>query len=193
MIASIERLPLPRTARRPGGPYPMGLMALLATVGMLFAAFTAALLVRRAGGDWVRIDLPGILWFNTGAIVLSSIAVEVARAWVRRGDTVGATNWLAGAGLLGMLFLVGQVVAWRRLVVSGVFLPSSPHAAFFYMLSVVHAAHILGGLGALAWTLNRLVGGAYTSNNHSGLTHAAVFWHFVGGVWLYLLVLLTAL
>ncbi|MSR07787.1 MAG: hypothetical protein EXR93_12090 [Gemmatimonadetes bacterium] len=195
MIASARTLS--PDARQPvpspvGGPYPMGLMALLTTVGMLFAAFTAALLVRRTGGDWTPVRLPRVVVFSTTCIVLSSIAVEVARAWLRRGMLADSVNWLAGSGLLGMLFLGGQVVAWRHLALRGVFLPSSPHAAFFYMLSATHAAHIVGGLGAIAWTLNRLRRGAYSPERHAGFTHAAVFWHFVGAVWLYLLILLIA-
>ena len=59
----------------PRGPYPMGLMVVLATVGMLFAAFTAAILVRRTGTDWVPISLPMAAWLNCIALVTSSVAV----------------------------------------------------------------------------------------------------------------------
>lgn len=178
--------------RRPG-PYPMGLVAILATVTMLFAAFTAALLVRRAGTDWARVSLPPIVWVNTAALLASSAAVERARAWVRRAASRRSAGWLAIASLLGVLFLAGQVVAWRILAARGILLPASPHAAFFYTLSGVHGAHVLGGLGALTWTLRRAARGAYTASRHAGLTHAAIYWHFVGGVWVYLLVLLSAL
>jgi cytochrome c oxidase subunit 3 len=82
-------------------------------------------------------------------------------------------------------------VAWKALIAQGVFLPSSPHAAFFYMLSAVHGAHVIGGLGALGWTLNRAFRGAYTATTHTGLTHAAIYWHFVGALWIYLLILLS--
>ena len=91
------------------------------------------------------------------------------------------------------VLLAGQMVAWRSLAAQGVFLPSNPHAAFFYMLSAVHGLHVVGGLGALTWTLRRAAGGAYTASNHDGLTHAAIFWHFMGGVWIYLLALLSTL
>lgn len=179
---------------RRSGPYPMGLMAILATVAMLFAAFTAAVLVRRTGADWVRVPLPFvILWPNTALLALSSLAVEAARGSARRGAADRIARWLAIAGLLGVLFLTGQIVAWRMLAARGVFLPTSPHAAFFYMLSAVHGAHVLGGLGALGWTLRRAVRSAYTRAGHVGLTHAAIFWHFVGGLWVYLLIVLSTL
>lgn len=171
----------------------MGLMAILATVTMLFAAFTAALLVRRTGTDWTPVPLPPIVWANTVVLIASSAAVELARAAVRREVSRLPARWLAIASLLGVLFLAGQVVAWRMLAARGVFLPTNPHAAFFYMLSAVHGAHVLGGLAALTCTLRRTIRGAYTPARYTGLTHAAVFWHFVGGVWVYLLVLLSTL
>ena len=171
----------------------MGLMAILATVAMLFAAFTAALLVRRTGTDWSPVRLPPIVWINTALLVASSAAVELARASVRRAGVFGPVRWLAIASLLGTLFLAGQVIAWLTLAARGVFLPTNPHASFFYMLSAVHGAHVLGGIGALAWTLRRATCGAYTAGHHVGLTHAAIFWHFVGGVWVYLLVVLSTL
>ena len=191
VAAGLTPDPEPGSLRR--GSYPIGLVGLLATVAMLFAAFSAAILVRRAGTDWARVALPPIVWFNTVLLVASSGGVELARRSVHRGAGPGAARWLAIAGLLGLLFLAGQVTAWRLLVARGVLLPTSPHAAFFYMLSAVHGVHVLGGLGALAWTLRRAMGGAYTSAHHAGLAHVAIYWHFVGGVWVYLLTALSIL
>ena len=189
-----NRITLPGPAvEQAHGPYPIGLMGLLTTVAMLFASFTAAILVRRTGTDWIPITLPPVVWVNSLLIAASSVAVELARRAIRRDARSDSFRPLATAGVLGALFLAGQVVAWRALAAQGVFLPSNPHAAFFYMLSAVHGLHVLGGLGALSHTLRRAIDGAYTSTNHAGLTHAAIYWHFVGGVWIYLLVLLSTL
>jgi cytochrome c oxidase subunit 3 len=149
------------------GPYPMGLMAILATVAMLFAAFTAALLIRRTGADWTPVELPMIVWINAVVIVVSSGLVEISKRRLGHGDGESAPLWLSMAAVLGLLFLTGQWVAWRALIAQGVLLPSGPHAAFFYMLSAVHGAHVLGGLGALAWTLKRAFGGGYTASSHA--------------------------
>ena len=172
------------------GPYPMGLMALLATVSMLFAAFTASMIVRRGGSDWVPIALPSVVWINTILLAGSTVAVELARAAVRREASDQSVRWLLAGGVLGTLFLFGQVQAWRDWVAQGVFLPTSPHASFFYMLTAIHGAHVVGGLGAILWTLRRSVSGAYTRASHAGLTHMAIFWHFMGAIWVYLLALL---
>jgi len=182
-----------RDPNAPHGPYPVGLAGLVVTVAMLFAAFTAAVVVRRTGADWVPVPLPPVLWLNTGVILLSSIAVERARAAARSADVRRTGDWLAAAALLGVLFLGGQFVAWSALVSQGVLLGPNPHAAFFYMLSAVHGAHVLGGLGALGWTLRRARAGAYQADRYTGLTHAAIYWHLVGGVWLWLLATLLLL
>jgi cytochrome c oxidase subunit 3 len=151
--------------------------ALVATVVMLFTAFAAAYLERAgAGRGWERIDLPQILWLNTGALVLSSVAAEAARR-------ASSRRALLLALLLGFAFVGGQLGAWRELHARGVFLPTSPYASFFYLLTGVHAVHVAAGLVALGLALvrPRLLG------------PAAVFWHVMGGIWLYVLGVLTVL
>lgn len=173
--------------------YPAGLMTVLATVTMLFAAFTAALLVRRAAMDWVPVGLPPIVWVNAAIILASSVALEAARQAARDGVAPLAAMRMLVALALGVVFLVGQVMAWRALAARGVFLPTTPHAAFFYLLSAVHGLHVVGGLGALAWAVRRLAPATRLPLSRASLTHIAVFWHFVGALWLYLLIVLTIL
>jgi len=174
-------------------PYAIGLVAIVTTVVMLFTAFTAALLIRRSGDDWFHVSLPGIVWVNTLVLLASSGAVERARAAVRIGAAERTARWLSAGLALGLLFLAGQIVAWRSLGARGVLPGSNPYAAFFYMLSAVHGAHVLGGVGALTWTLARARAGIYRATRHAGLTHTAIYWHVVGGVWLWLLAILYTL
>jgi cytochrome c oxidase subunit 3 len=183
--ARVSAAALPRA-----GAYPAGLMGVLATVTMLFAAFTAALLVRRAGHDWAPIELPRLVWVNAAVILASSIAIEMGR----QTAVLPLSLMRVATGLvLGVLFLAGQILAWRALAARGVFLPTSPHAAFFYLLSGVHGAHVLAGIGALAWAVRGLRRAPHLPVTRAVLTHVSVFWHFVGALWLYLLFLLTLL
>ncbi|MHC4223553.1 MAG: cytochrome c oxidase subunit 3 [Planctomycetota bacterium] len=152
------------------------LAALLATVAMLFTAFAAAYLERSSQPGWTRISLPGLIWVNTGVLVLSSITMEIARRSRHRG-------FLWATVLLGLVFLVGQYAAWAGLREQAIFLRSNPHSSFFYILTGLHGIHILGGLIALAVTRRR--------PDLLGL--AAGFWHFMGLVWLYVLAVLTVL
>lgn len=181
----------PSAEARP--PYAVGLMAIIATVTMLFVAFTAALLVRRAAADWVRIDLPEILWWNTGVVLASSLTAELWRRAAGGGARTSAGRWVAVTLGLGLAFLAGQGAAWWELARRGVFLPTSPYASFFYLLSAVHGAHLLGGLAALGWCWRRVRMGAYSASQRRGLAHATVYWHFVAAMWLYVLVLLRTL
>jgi cytochrome c oxidase subunit 3 len=183
--------PRPTLAVASTGPYPAGLMTILATATMLFVSFTAALLVRRHAADWVPVDLPPIVWANAVVMIAASVAVESGRQAARAGVIPLAVTRMTTAVALGVVFLLGQLLAWRTLAARGVFLPTSPHAAFFYVLSAVHGLHVLGGLGALGWGLSRL--GHAPPVPLAALGQAALFWHFVGGLWLYLLLVLTIL
>jgi cytochrome c oxidase subunit III len=75
---------------------------------------------------------------------------------------------------LGFLFVCGQIEAWRELAAAGIYLPTNPSASFFYILTAAHAVHLLGGLFALQYA-NRQA--------------AAVYWHFMTGLWIYVLLL----
>ena len=122
----------------------MGMKLALAGIGMLFTAFTSAYVVRHAlDPDWHAIRMPRILVANTLALVISSLSLELYRR--RREERL----WLALAQAMGVLFVAGQVAAWRQLLAHGVYLSNNPHAAFFYVLTAAHGLHILGGLFAL--------------------------------------------
>ena len=174
----------------------LGLWIFLATVTMLFAAFTSAYLVRRGGTDWFDIPLPSVLWRNTAWLAGSSVALEAA--WyggTRRRRGVAGTAF-AMALLLGALFVQGQVLAWNALTATGVLLPSGPHASFIYMLTGAHVAHVIAALGVLTW------GAAVTwrgtaSRDPVRWSHVMgtcrTFWHFLLGVWMYVFILLSAL
>ena len=169
--------------------YPIALAGVLWTVGMLFAAFTAALYMRRAGGDWSPVALPSVVWVNTVILACSSVVIEFARSRRVSGGR-DLNRWLGIATLLGLLFLGGQLVAWTQLTAAGVYLPTNPHSSFFYMLTAVHGAHVLGGIGALVWVRRKA---PESSSSWRPLKHVAMYWHFVGIVWLWLLFALSTL
>jgi cytochrome c oxidase subunit 3 len=150
------------------------LFAILATVAMLFAGFTAAYAIRRSGADWQPVALPNIVWVNTGVLLASSVTIELRRRGLER-------RWLGATIALGVCFLAGQMLAWRALTAQGIFLPTHPHSAFYYLLTAVHGVHLIGGIAALAY-----------ATAHAGAVRlCATYWHFVGALWLYLFAVLT--
>jgi cytochrome c oxidase subunit 3 len=172
-----------------GDPARLGLFAFLGTISMLFVGFTSAYILRRASADWQPMEAPWVLWANTAVLVLSSVALEVARRRLLGWDLTGARTFMTLATGLGLAFLGGQYLAWQALRAQGVFLSTNPHHSFFYVLTGVHALHLGGGL---VWGLAsavRLRGLAFTPGE-DGLRLFATYWHFLGALWLYLLFLL---
>ena len=172
----------------------LGLWIFLATVTMLFAAFTSAYIVRRSGADWQSIALPSVLWLNTLILAASSAALEGAR-WSGAGGRWRVASVAFGAALaFGLAFLGGQVLAWRQLIAAGVYAPSSPHSSFFYMLTGVHGLHIVAALAVIVWGAARTWNGAGRRDPRRWTAMVGIcrtFWHFLGGVSIYLFVLLS--
>jgi cytochrome c oxidase subunit 3 len=156
---------------------------------MLFIGFTSAYILRRASGDWRPLAAPPLLWVNTAALLLSSLTLERARRALRGWELPAAQGHFLATGLLGALFVAGQVLAWRSLAARGVYLASNPHSAFFYLLTGVHAVHLLGGLAWFAAAYRRLRRFAYPPGEDA-LRLFATYWHFLGALWAYLLLLL---
>src|SRR4029078_11149110 len=125
-------------------PCQFGLWAFLGTVTMLLLGVTSAYIVRRTGADWRPLPLPGLLWVNTGVLLLSSAALEIARRRRNARDLGGLRTWLGATALLASLFVGGQFQAWRLLRALGFFLSSNPHSSFFYMLSGVPLLRLAG-------------------------------------------------
>jgi cytochrome c oxidase subunit 3 len=175
-----------------GDPARFGLWAFLGTVSMLFIGFTSAFILRRASGDWRPLPAPPVLWLNTAVLLASSATLEVARRRLRSWDARSAQALLGATGLLGFVFLAGQLVAWQRLAARGIFLASNPHSSFFYLLTGVHGAHLLGGLAWFAVAFLRLRRLTYLPGG-DGLRLFATYWHFLDALWVYLLFLLFVL
>lgn len=193
------RIPVPVDGKLPAvkeyspPPASTGIWVALASIAMTFAAFTSALIVRQSALDWRHLTLPRILYLNTVVLFASSFALEVARRQIstsksgnkNQGESPG--RWLYIALFLGLLFVVGQYVAWAQLRSQGLYLATNPNSSFFYVLTAIHALHVLGGLGGLVRVIHRLNRSVLRK---STLDATAYYWHFMDGLWVYLLVLL---
>jgi cytochrome c oxidase subunit 3 len=172
-----------------GDPARFGLWAFLGTISMLFIGFSSAYMIRRASYDWQALRAPWILWLNTAALLGSSLTLEAARKRLREWDLRAVFPWVGATGFLGLLFLLGQVAAWRQLAAQGVFLSSNPHSSFFYVLTGMHGVHLIGGLAWFGVVLVQVRRLALTPGE-DGLGLFATYWHFLAGLWVYLLFLL---
>ena len=176
------------TSRLEPAPSPArtGVWVGIAAITMSFTAYTSALIVRQgSGGDWQHVALPKILFLNTLFLLASSGTLETARRRVAAGRAGGA--WVAGTLILGLGFLVGQLVAWRQLAAAGLYLSSNPASDFFYVFTALHGLHLLGGVAALGYLFARL----RAEPARAPMGAVALYWHFMGVLWLYLLLILV--
>ena len=169
----------------------IGLGVFLAVVSSLFALFISAYFMRMQVADWVQLPAPKVLWFNTGALILSSVALQYAYVAARRGRMEGVGDGLILGGLFALTFLAGQLLAWRQLNAAGYFLAANPGNAFFYLFTGVHGLHLLGGLVALAMTADKVWRGFELNHVRLSVRLCAVYWHFLLALWLVLFSLLT--
>lgn len=189
---------------RPPFPARTGVWVGIGAITMSFAAYTSAMVVRQGSiPEWQHFELPSILYWNWLVLMASSVTLELARQRIggpfdRLGHSAmllaeksrGWLSWYRVTLALSFAFLAGQYLAWHKLSSEGVYLATSPSSSFFYLLSVLHALHVAGGLGALLYAL-RCLRSDDGPRPVNVLAAAALYWHFMAVLWTYLLVVLA--
>lgn len=179
--------------RRNGQPSPKryytGMAIGIVAVLMFFMALASAFLVRKGGADWVPVRIPALLWLNTIVLVMSSVTLEAARKRLAVSDPAGFRKFWLLTTILGVVFLIGQIVAWRILEGQGIYLASNPASSFFYIFTGAHALHLLGGVGALLYVARRNFTQAQVTQSVAAEV-TSYYWHFMDALWLFLLALL---
>ena len=193
----------------------LGLLVALTPILMLFVSFSSAYVVRQGlptldprtnalVRDWIPVTLPKLLLINTGVLILSSVFMELARRQIKgQAALASATSapgvsvvdrmripWLSLTLVLGLAFLLGQWMAWRQLAANGFYVATTPSSSFVYLLTGTHAIHLMGGVLAL------FIAGIASLLRRSVATRSIVldvtawYWHFMAGLWIYILCLL---
>jgi cytochrome c oxidase subunit 3 len=189
----------------------------LAADMLFFAVLVLFFFVRQAGmrmdprthllnGDWQPVLLPPILYLNTAVLLLSCLTMERARRnifrevdvleeWLGLGRPAlrRTLPWLAATLVLGALFLTGQVTAWRQLTAQGFAFDrwATPASYFFYVITGLHAAHLIAGVVALVLCLSALGMLKRVEFRQIAVDATAWFWHTMGLAWLLLLAVLA--
>lgn len=173
-------------------PKKFALWVACGSIMMMFAALTSAYIVRRAGGNWLEFQLPSIFYYNTITILASSLTLHLSYRAFKQGNSAMYKGLLLVTLALGLLFVGLQYQGWTQLEAMGVPLRLNPSGDFIYVISAIHAAHVLGGIAALivaslhAFTLPNKV----TPARKLRFQLTFSYWHFVDFLWLYLLVFL---
>ncbi len=173
----------------------MGLTLFLASLTVLFVAgLVAYVVVRNGQPSWPPVGappLPSGLWITTLLLAGCSVTIELSVRRVRGGDPAGMRRFLLGTLVLALAFVASQLLNWRSYFVRDVTFESHLYGFTFYMLTVLHAVHVLGGMVALLVTLVRARRGAYSWAGFAGLRYTAIYWHYLGVVWVVLFGLLS--
>ena len=179
-----------RNGKRPSpARYYTAIAIAIISILMFFMALASAFLVRKGSGGWIPVHIPLLLWFNTAVLLLSSATLEMARKRLSAGDPAGFRNLWFFTTMLGVVFLIGQLVAWRQLTSQGIYLASNPASSFFYIFTGAHALHLIGGVGALIYVARRNFEVAQVTRSVAAEV-TSYYWHFMDALWLFLLALL---
>jgi cytochrome c oxidase subunit III len=174
-------------------PVKFMLWLFLVTVTMMFAGFTSAMVVRKGDGNWEYFDVPTMFTISTIVIALSSISMQWAYFAAKRNEVKQNRMALWITVSLGIIFIITQVLGYGKLIENNVFLTGNPSGSFFYIISGVHALHIIGGIIFLLFTLLSSYQYKVHSKNLLRINLCTTYWHFIGGLWIYLFIILTLL
>jgi cytochrome c oxidase subunit 3 len=189
---------------QPLSPARTGVWVGIAAITMSFAAYTSAMVVRQgAAADWQHIRLPPLIYLNTLLLLASSLTLQLGNSrvrwsWLKAASDRGSATavrpeglrWLDLTLMLGLLFLAGQILVWRDLAGRGLYLATSPNSSFLYIFTALHALHLLGGIVAMGYLLYR-IRRSMGEPPERALGAAALYWHFMDVLWLYLLLVLA--
>lgn len=171
-------------------PKKFALWLFMVSVVMIFAALTSAYIVRQAEGNWLFFNLPQLFWINSGIIVISSITMHWGYLSAKR-DSLDSVKIATGiTAVLGFAFLVGQYLAWGALVENSVYFVGNPSGSFVYVLSGLHGLHIVSGVIFLMILFSSAMKLKVHSKSMNQIEMCATYWHFLGGLWLYLFIFL---
>jgi len=193
----------------------LGLAVAIAPIVMLFVSFTSAYIVRQGlptldekthtyVRDWIPVHLPAtLLLVNTGLLLLSSIAAELARRQITRqaalavrsipGVSLGPGKglpWLGITVVFGGGFLTGQWIAWRLLADRGFYLATSASSSFVYLLTATHAVHLMGGMLVLLYAASSSLLHKPVEARRIVVDVTAWYWHFMFLLWVYIFALM---
>ncbi|MDN3669753.1 cytochrome c oxidase subunit 3 [Echinicola jeungdonensis] len=187
-----EKLAFTEGAEQPiaMNPKKFALWLFIVSVVMIFAALTSAFIVRQAEGNWLDYELPQILWITSGIILVSSFTMHWAYTAARKDQLQQLKLALVVTSIFGLAFLVGQWYSWVALVDRDVYFVGNPAGSFLYVLTGLHAVHLISGVIFLIIVLISSFRYKIHSKRMNTMEMCVTYWHFLGGLWLYLFMFL---
>jgi len=122
----------------------------------------------------------------TAVLLISSFFMNRAETSMAHGDRKSFLSNTLITIILGAAFVIGVVgVEWQLAASEGVRASANAGGAIFYMMTGMHAFHVLTGVIFLLIVYNNARRGIYSEEKHWGVEAATVYWHFVDVVWIF--------
>ncbi|MEE2896216.1 MAG: heme-copper oxidase subunit III [Planctomycetota bacterium] len=123
---------------------------------------------------------------NSICLWSSSVTVWLAVRSLRKGSLVAFNLWMIATVLLGIEFIVGTGMEWRKLILEdGLTIRTNVFGSNFFSLVGFHAFHVCVGLLLLLGTLVlSLAGRIRPDRDHERVDVLTWYWHFVDVVWI---------
>ncbi|MCC7332310.1 MAG: heme-copper oxidase subunit III [Flavobacteriales bacterium] len=166
----------------------------IVSIVMLFGGWTSAVIVSKGSSPrWFSFDLPFAFTISTLIIVASSLIFHYGLFSIRKGNS----NVLKLASIitlvLGVMFIVSQYYGWKDLYSNGIFATGSKStsaSSFIYLVTVFHVLHLLAGIISVLVVAIKSLKEKYNQENTLGVELSIIYWHFLGGLWIYLFLFL---
>ncbi|MBC7889613.1 MAG: cytochrome c oxidase subunit 3 [Ferruginibacter sp.] len=171
-------------------PHKFTLWVGVASIVMMFAGLTSAYIVKRNQANWVTFDLPVMFWYSTVVIVISSFTLYLSNKAFRQREMAKYRGLVVATLLLGIIFVIMQVVGFNLLWLKGITLTKNVSFSFLYVILGLHALHVIGGVVALVVLFAKAFSSKVRNYNIVPLEVISTYWHFVDALWIYLLIFL---
>jgi cytochrome c oxidase subunit 3 len=171
-------------------PHKFTLWVAIASILMMFAGFTSAYIVKRNQANWFSFELPIVLWYSTGVIILSSLTLWLAERCFKKREMASYRNLLTTTFVLGVLFVALQLVGFYTLSKNGLPLQKNVSVSFLYILVAVHLLHVVGGIIALLVMFAKAFSNKVRNYDSVPIEVMSTYWHFIDVLWIYLLIFL---
>ena len=174
--------------------YKLILLFAMVSMFMMFAGLTSAFVVSKSRADWLKdFQLPTAFYLSTAVILSCSVTFHLAKKAIQKDNRNATTSFLLATLALGILFVILQFAGFRQIVDNGYFFTgnaSSITSTFLYVVTIVHLAHLAGGLISLLIIIYNHFKQKYNSTQTLGIELGAMYWHFLDFLWVYLFLFL---
>ena len=179
---------------RTGRSYKLILWFAMMSMTMMFAGLTSAFVVSKSRGDWLKdFQIPNAFFWSTATIILCSVTFHLAKMAIRKDNRNATTSFLLLTLGLGILFVFLQFLGFNQIVANGYYFTgaeSNITTTFLYVVTIVHLAHLAGGLISLLIIIYNHFKQKYNASQTLGIELGAMYWHFLDFLWLYLFLFL---